>query len=110
MRVDIWDVGQTAVAPSLGFPRGLEEKYELGEQVGEGGFGMVCVAKNKQTGEELACKAIDKILPDTSDGVQNRRHQDNIRREVAVLGALKGVLNVAGLQDVSSCCMCLPII
>lgn len=110
MRIDVWDADQAKAASDLGFQRGLEESYELLGELGKGGFGLVQVARCKQTGEELACKAIAKQLPDICDPARNAKHQANIKREVAVLQALKGSLNVANIEQVSvSCIIAAPI-
>jgi len=101
MRIDVWDSGAGKVASDLGYPRDLEAKFTLGRELGKGGFGTVCVAVEKGgTGEELACKTIAKRLPDTNDAARNAKHQANIKREIAVLYALKGALNVANVKGV----------
>ena len=103
MRVDVWDSGKAAkVETDLGYPRDLEAKFVLGDTLGKGGFGTVRLATEKTSGEELACKSIAKRLPDTTDPTRNAKHQANIRREIAVLYALKGALNVANVKDVTA--------
>jgi hypothetical protein len=44
MRIDIWDVEAVKKQASdidCGYPRNLEEKFELGAPLGKGGFGLV---------------------------------------------------------------------
>jgi len=38
----------------------LEDKYEIGKELGRGGFSVVKKAKNKKSGEEVAVKCINK--------------------------------------------------
>jgi len=41
-------------------PDKLEDKYEVGKELGRGGFSIVKKGKNKKTGEEVAIKCINK--------------------------------------------------
>lgn len=41
-------------------PEKLEDRYEIGKELGRGGFSIVKKAKNKKTGEEVAVKCINK--------------------------------------------------
>lgn len=85
----------------LGFPRGLEDAYEWGGEVGKGGFGTVRVVRKRTTGEEFACKSICKELKAANASErQQKRHLEMITREVAVLKKLVGTLNVVRLEDV----------
>jgi 5'-AMP-activated protein kinase catalytic alpha subunit len=43
-----------------GSPRTRVGKYEIGKLLGEGTFAKVKLAKNKETGESVAIKIIDK--------------------------------------------------
>jgi hypothetical protein len=45
----------------LGFPRGLTDRYDLGQLLGAGGSGVVRVAVDKRTGKRFACKTIPKV-------------------------------------------------
>lgn len=38
----------------------IKEKYFFEKKIGSGGYGAVYLAKNKQTGEKLAIKAMQK--------------------------------------------------
>jgi len=46
---------------NLGFPRGLTDRYDLGQLLGAGGSGVVRVAVDKRTGKRWACKSIPKV-------------------------------------------------
>lgn len=37
-------------------------RYELGRELGKGGFGVVRVVKSRDSGKEYACKSIGKHL------------------------------------------------
>jgi len=101
-RVDVWDVQAAALepAPTLGLPRGLEERYTLGRTLGRGGFGLVRAATSVATGLEYACKTISKTLdlPDVSPA-KRAQHLEGIGREIAVLRRLRGTLNVVSLEE-----------
>lgn len=104
-RVDVWDVPDpSAQLPPLdcGFKRGLEQAYSFprAPDLGKGGFGRVRLAVSRATGEEVAVKSIAKRLdlPGVAPARQ-RQHLANIRREAAVLGRLRGCLNVVRLID-----------
>ena len=86
-RIDAWDVqpqgGQDVI--DAGFPRGFEEAYDVGTQLGSGGFGVVRVVRERATGTELAAKTIPKRLnvPNISAAKQ-AQHLENVKREVEV--------------------------
>ena len=90
-RLDIWDVEKARErrAIHLGFVQGFDRKcacwvsaalilirrvalrreltasirrYELGRELGKGGFGVVRVVKSRDSGKEYACKSIGKHL------------------------------------------------
>ena len=86
-RIDAWDVQVPSPLEEIdaGFPRGFEEAYELGSQLGSGGFGMVRVVRDRATGAELAAKTIPKRLnvPNISPAKQ-AQHLENLKREVEV--------------------------
>ncbi len=83
-RVDVWDVAPEPVAEEplwCGFPKAkLEDKYELGRQLGSGGFGSVRMVVDRGSGKELAAKSIAKRLnvPNVSPKKQEQ-HLENIR-------------------------------
>lgn len=99
------DAGEAPVSvvicTDLGFPRGFQDVFEEGEQVGKGGFGVVKRVVKRATKQVLACKVLTKRLaaPDVAP-VQQLRHLDTIKREVAVLKTLRGTLNVVHLDSV----------
>ncbi|CAD7698186.1 unnamed protein product [Ostreobium quekettii] len=101
-RVDAWEVKKPS-RPSidLGFPRGLEDVYEWGEELGKGGFGAVRLVRSKASGQEFACKSLPKELraPGVSEK-QQARHVEMIKREVAVLKRLVWTLSVVRLEGV----------
>eukprot|EP00955_Chlamydomonas_euryale_P070974 360908-Chlamydomonas_euryale.AAC.20 len=96
-RVDIWDVGskdEEEVPLSCGFPRAsLEDKYELGRELGQGGFGSVRVVTDVASGAQYACKSIKKALEAPGVNPETlQRHLDNIKREAAILRRLRGTV------------------
>mmetsp|Transcript_7480 Transcript_7480/g.19205 ORF Transcript_7480/g.19205 Transcript_7480/m.19205 type:complete len:522 (+) Transcript_7480:2-1567(+) len=48
-------------AYSLGWPRNLEERYQIGEELGRGSFGVVRKAKDREKNMMFAIKTIPKI-------------------------------------------------
>ena len=84
----------------MGYDRNIEEKYDWGKQLGKGGNGVVRVVVDKVAGEEYACKAIKKILPDANSDKKKAGHIDSIKREVEVLRRLEGSLNIIRMVDV----------
>ncbi|KAK9840536.1 hypothetical protein WJX81_000242 [Elliptochloris bilobata] len=96
-RLDIWDVEKARERKpiNLGFVQGFDRKYELGRELGKGGFGVVRVVKSRDSGKEYACKSISKHLDvGNLSPAKQAAHLDNIKREVAVLARLRGTLNV----------------
>ena len=110
---------------SCDFPVGFHEKYEVGQELGRGGFGVVRSAKRRNTSKEYAVKSIRKVGPEalptycrTSAPVKGQRggaiqvldvpnlsidrqaaHLANIKREAAVLFRLRGTLNVVQIKE-----------
>ena len=63
-RIDIADLHRLReykLPVSCGFPGGFDEKYEAGQELGRGGFGVVRVARERSTGKEYAVKSIRKV-------------------------------------------------
>jgi serine/threonine protein kinase len=58
-------------------PRTRVGKYELGNTLGEGTFAKVKIAKNKETGESVAIKVIDK------EKILKHKMVDQIKREIS---------------------------
>ncbi|GFR39841.1 hypothetical protein Agub_g336 [Astrephomene gubernaculifera] len=107
-RVDVWDIPaespekQQAEPLWVGLTRAkIGDRYDIGKQLGQGGFGSVQVVIERGTGKEYACKSIVKrlSLPNVSVTKQNQ-HLENIRREALILRRLRGTLNVVHLEDV----------
>ena len=61
--VDSQEIDLTLWAP-------VEQKYEIEEIMGEGGFGQVAQAKNKATGEIVAIKMIKDVLASTAKAIK----------------------------------------
>jgi len=102
-RVDIWDVPEShPVEPlSIGYKRGITEKYEFDRPLGEGGFGSVRIVRQKSNGAEFACKSICKRLDVPNlPPIKQQQHLENIQREVLILRKLRGTLNVVHLEAV----------
>lgn len=101
-RVDVWQVKSKEPAQTIecGYAKNYHAKYTQGQVLGRGGFGVVAVVTDKETGREYACKSINKWLEGDVSDKKQARHIGNIRREVAVLRRLRGTLNVAHLKQV----------
>lgn len=102
-RVDAWDtqVKHEVETLHIGAARDFHSKYSVGTTLGSGGFGTVKVVTEKETGKEYACKTICKMLEEQGvGGNKQKRHLDNVRREIAVLRRLRGTLNVAQFKQV----------
>jgi len=48
--------------PPMNFPPDLQKKYQITRELGQGAYGVVCAAKNIQTGQEVAIKKVTKIF------------------------------------------------
>jgi len=57
------------------YRRGFEDRYELLDIIGEGGFGVVHRARSKYTDEEYAVKVLKKGELDTDTKVERLRHE-----------------------------------
>ncbi|GIL43935.1 hypothetical protein Vafri_1520 [Volvox africanus] len=105
-RIDVWDVLTEPPEEQeplwVGFTRAkLADRYDVGKQLGQGGFGSVHVVVERGSGKEYACKSITKRLnvPNVGNAKQDQ-HLENIRREALILRRLRGTLNVVFLEDV----------
>lgn len=58
-------------------------KYELGRTLGEGTFAKVKLAVNKETGEEVAIKILDK------EKIYQQNMNDQIKKEIAIMKLIK---------------------
>ncbi|KAI8893078.1 kinase-like domain-containing protein, partial [Globomyces pollinis-pini] len=75
------------------FPPQLEERYEILRELGQGAYGLVCAARNKLTGQEVAVKKVTKIFD--KDILAKRA-----LREVKLLKHFNGHENITALFDV----------
>ncbi|KAL5726797.1 non-specific serine/threonine protein kinase [Ranunculus cassubicifolius] len=81
---------------SFGYPKNFGNKYELGKEVGRGHFGHTCSAKVKKgefKGDEVAVKIISKAKMTTAISIED------VRREVKILKALSGHVNLVRFYD-----------
>lgn len=81
---------------SFGYPKNFGSKYELGKEVGRGHFGHTCSAKVKKgefKGDEVAVKIISKAKMTTAISIED------VRREVKILKALSGHINLVRFHD-----------
>ncbi|XP_047318204.1 calcium-dependent protein kinase 32-like [Impatiens glandulifera] len=70
----------------------LEEKYELGIELGRGEFGVTYLCTDKSTGEKLACKSISKKK------LRTRVDIDDVKREVEIMKNLPHHPNIVTLK------------
>ena len=101
-RLDAWDVGKSKDYRPVkcGYGEGFLEKYDLGEELGRGGFGIVRVVTHKQTQKQYAAKSIKKLLQVPNLPIQRQAaHLTNVKREVSVLYRLRGTLNVVNFIE-----------
>ena len=62
----------------LGWPRGFPSRYALGEQLGRGSFGIVYLATDRVSGEEVAAK----VIPKERKGTTREHIVEKIQQEV----------------------------
>lgn len=72
----------------------LKDRYELGEQLGWGQFGVIRACTDKLTREVLACKSIAKDRLVTADDVRS------VKLEIEIMTKLSGHPNVVDLKGV----------
>jgi serine/threonine protein kinase len=70
----------------------VDDKYELVKPIGQGAYGIVCAAKNRQTGDQVAIKKIRKAFA-------NLVETNRTLREVKLLRHFKHD-NVLGIVDI----------
>lgn len=73
--------------------REIGVRYELGRELGRGEFGTTFLCKDKETGEEYACKTISK------EKLRTAIDLEDVRREVAIMRHLPKHPNVVTLKD-----------
>ncbi|KAK8958635.1 Calcium-dependent protein kinase 8 [Platanthera guangdongensis] len=73
--------------------RDIVSRYELGEELGRGEFGITYLCIEKTTGEKLACKSISKNKLRTAVDIED------VRREVDIMRHLPAHSNIVSLKD-----------
>lgn len=71
----------------------IEQRYELGRELGRGEFGVTYLATDKSTGEVFACKSISKKK------LRTRVDIEDVRREVEIMKLLPRHPNIVSLKD-----------
>lgn len=71
----------------------IEERYELGRELGRGEFGVTYLATDKSSGEVFACKSISKKK------LRTRVDIEDVRREVEIMKHLPNHPNIVSLKD-----------
>ncbi|CAA2981269.1 CDPK-related kinase 5 [Olea europaea subsp. europaea] len=90
------EVAEAGLDKNFGFSKNLNNKYEMGEEVGRGHFGYTCRAKFKKgelKGQEVAIKVIPKAKMTTAIAIED------VRKEVKILRALTGHSNLVHFYD-----------
>ncbi len=73
--------------------REIEQRYELGRELGRGEFGVTYLCTDKETGETFACKSISKKKLRTAVDIED------VRREVEIMRQLPKHPNIVSLKD-----------
>uniref|UniRef100_A0A2P2LYV9 non-specific serine/threonine protein kinase n=1 Tax=Rhizophora mucronata TaxID=61149 RepID=A0A2P2LYV9_RHIMU len=73
--------------------REIEQRYELGRELGRGEFGITYLCTDKETGENLACKSISKNKLRTAVDIED------VRREVEIMRQMPKHPNIVSLKD-----------
>ncbi|KAJ8510328.1 hypothetical protein OPV22_000762 [Ensete ventricosum] len=73
--------------------RDIGSRYELGQVLGRGEFGVTYLCTDKATGEHLACKSISKKKLRTAVDIED------VRREVEIMKHLPAHPNIVKLKD-----------
>mmetsp|Transcript_19537 Transcript_19537/g.62203 ORF Transcript_19537/g.62203 Transcript_19537/m.62203 type:complete len:628 (+) Transcript_19537:217-2100(+) len=74
----------------FGYPRDLHARFEVGEPLGAGSFGVVCRAKDRRTGYDYAVKSIPKK---SKKGATTSKYLKKLQKEVDVMNRLGRSLN-----------------
>lgn len=80
-------IGCIEAATRLGRKKKIEHEYKLGEIIGKGKFGSVVLCRNKASGQEFACKTLQK-------------GEEIVHREVEIMQHLSGHPGVVTLKAV----------
>ncbi|CAK9165090.1 unnamed protein product [Ilex paraguariensis] len=73
--------------------REIEQRYELGRELGRGEFGVTYLCTDKSSGEVFACKSISKKK------LRTRVDIEDVRREVEIMKHLPKHPNIVSLTD-----------
>ncbi|XP_044505230.1 calcium-dependent protein kinase 32-like [Mangifera indica] len=73
--------------------REIEQRYELGRELGRGEFGVTYLCTDKESGETYACKSISKKKLRTAIDIED------VRREVEIMRQLPKHPNIVSLKD-----------
>ncbi|TYH02585.1 hypothetical protein ES288_A09G152600v1 [Gossypium darwinii] len=73
--------------------REIEQRYELGRELGRGEFGITYLCTDKDTGENFACKSISKKKLRTAVDIED------VRREIKIMKHLPEHPNIVTLKD-----------
>ncbi|CAK7342542.1 unnamed protein product [Dovyalis caffra] len=71
----------------------IEQRYELGRELGRGEFGITYLCTDKETGESFACKSISKKKLRTAVDIED------VRREVEIMKHMPQHPNLVTLKD-----------
>ncbi|KAJ9181102.1 hypothetical protein P3X46_009268 [Hevea brasiliensis] len=71
----------------------IEQRYELGRELGRGEFGITYLCTDKETGDHFACKSISKKKLRTAVDIED------VRREVQIMRHLPKHPNIVSLKD-----------
>lgn len=71
----------------------IEQRYELGRELGRGEFGITYLCTDKETGENFACKSISKKKLRTAVDIED------VRREVEIMKQMPQHPNLVTLKD-----------
>jgi len=71
----------------------IEERYELGNELGRGEFGITYLCTDKLTGEVFACKKISKQQLKTVVDIED------VRREADIMRRMQSHPNIVSLKD-----------
>ncbi|KAJ3121884.1 Mitogen-activated protein kinase [Nowakowskiella sp. JEL0407] len=74
------------------FPEKITRKYKITRELGQGAYGLVCAAKNLETGQEVAIKKVTKIF-------DKQILAKRALRELKLLKHLNGHENITGIHD-----------
>ncbi|CAM0947340.1 unnamed protein product [Alopecurus aequalis] len=84
---------RAAAVVEFGYGRDFEARYEVGRLLGHGQFGYTFAATERQSGDRVAVKRIDKSKMNRPVAVED------VKREVKILKALKGHENIVNFYN-----------